>query len=266
MKTDTSDTIKIETSNSLVDLRERLKVEHAAVAKTLRTSVSHAMAAGDILIGARARLNHGQWLPWLQSCGVPERTAQRYVRLARNRTIIESKSDAVSDLSISGVLAMLAAPRKDETAADLVGLAEQAADVSLTFEGLVWYQELRQQMAEQDRHRETRLAMIAEAKTALKKIEALMLEKPTIVESADAIWTTELGKQFFGAQAEFSALRASEEANVRKIDAAIGSLKNAGVDVLEIAEWLSVPWPTWFADYSRSFQSARHRQRVAALC
>ena len=69
-------------SNSLADLRERLRIEHAASPRPQRTSLNHAMAAGDILIQAKATAPRGQWLPWLKSCGLSERTAQRYIRLA----------------------------------------------------------------------------------------------------------------------------------------------------------------------------------------
>jgi hypothetical protein len=54
-------------SNSLADLRERLKAEHTAAAGALKSSLRHAMAAGDILIEAKEQLKHGHWLPWLQS-------------------------------------------------------------------------------------------------------------------------------------------------------------------------------------------------------
>ena len=46
---------------------ERLKAEHTAAAGALKSSLRHAMAAGDILIEAKEQLKHGHWLPWLQS-------------------------------------------------------------------------------------------------------------------------------------------------------------------------------------------------------
>jgi Protein of unknown function (DUF3102) len=104
---DNSQGARLRGSNSLADLRERLKAEHAAVATALRTSVEHALAAGDILIEAKAQLNnHGEWLPWLNSCGISERTAQRYMRLARHRAIIEANPTPMSDLGIAGALAL----------------------------------------------------------------------------------------------------------------------------------------------------------------
>jgi hypothetical protein len=119
-------------SNSLADLRERLKAEHFAVGKALKTSLAHAMTAGDILIEAKTQLGqHGAWLPWLESCGLSERTSQRYMRLARNRTSIEANPSGVSDLGIRGALTLLAVPRKsgaDEIADGMIDLADHAAE------------------------------------------------------------------------------------------------------------------------------------------
>jgi hypothetical protein len=49
-------------SNSLPDLAARIRVEHEATATALKTSVGHAMAAGELLIEAKALLKHGEWL------------------------------------------------------------------------------------------------------------------------------------------------------------------------------------------------------------
>ena len=52
-------------SNSLADLAARIKAEHEATAIAMRRGVEHAMAAGDLLLEAKAQLKHGEWLPWL---------------------------------------------------------------------------------------------------------------------------------------------------------------------------------------------------------
>jgi hypothetical protein len=48
-----------------------------------------------------------------EKCSLTERTAQRYMRLAKNRVTIEAKikSDSLSDLTINGALALLTVPR-----------------------------------------------------------------------------------------------------------------------------------------------------------
>ena len=81
----TADEVKLDRqdlarSNSLTDLAARIRIEHEATAAALQRRVMHAMAAGDLLIEAKAQLKHGQWLPWLaKHCVISERTAQLYV-------------------------------------------------------------------------------------------------------------------------------------------------------------------------------------------
>ena len=75
---DTTTTITpLEASNSLADLAARIKIEHTAVSVSLKQSVQHGIAAGALLLEAKAKLNkHGQWLPWLRDhCSMSERTA-----------------------------------------------------------------------------------------------------------------------------------------------------------------------------------------------
>jgi hypothetical protein len=110
----------LQFSNSLADLAERIKVEHAAVIAAVKQSLAHAMATGDLLAEAKAQLKHGQWRQWLaERCGIPERTASHYMRLARNRPEIEEKSATVADLTVRGAVALLA-PEPEEPAEEAV--------------------------------------------------------------------------------------------------------------------------------------------------
>ena len=97
-------------SNSLVDLAARIKVEHVAAAEKLSEALRHAMAAGDLLIEAKALVEHGQWLPWLKDhVDISERTAQLYMRVAKNRAEIEAqKRNDVADLTLNEAAALLA--------------------------------------------------------------------------------------------------------------------------------------------------------------
>src|SRR5215831_1048294 len=75
----------IVASNSLADLAARIRAEHEKVVLALKRGVERAIAAGDLLIEAKALLKHGQWLPWLRDdVGIPARTATRYMELARH--------------------------------------------------------------------------------------------------------------------------------------------------------------------------------------
>jgi hypothetical protein len=96
-------------SNSLAGLAARIRVEHEAVAVALRDSVRHAIVAGELLVEAKAQLVHGQWRPWLREhCAISERTAQLYMRVAKNRAEIEAQiRNDVADLTLSEAAALL---------------------------------------------------------------------------------------------------------------------------------------------------------------
>lgn len=96
-------------SNSVADLAARILTEHRAVSTALKESVRHAIAAGELLIEAKNQVPHGGWLPWLQEhCTMSERTAQLYMRVAKNRTEIENQiRNDVADLSLNEAAAML---------------------------------------------------------------------------------------------------------------------------------------------------------------
>jgi hypothetical protein len=95
--------------NSLPDLAARIKAEHEAAAESLRDSVRHAIAAGALLIEAKTKLQHGQWLPWLRDhCTISERTAQLYMRVAKNRDEVEAQiRNGATDLSLNETAALL---------------------------------------------------------------------------------------------------------------------------------------------------------------
>jgi len=101
---------KIDASNSLTDLAARIVAAHQAVSTALKDSVQHAITAGELLIEAKDKVGgHGNWLPWLRDhCTISERTAQLYMRCARNREAIEDQiRNGVADLSLNEAAAML---------------------------------------------------------------------------------------------------------------------------------------------------------------
>jgi hypothetical protein len=98
----------IEASNSLTDLAARIVAEHQAVSTALKDSVRHAITAGELLIEAKDKVGHGNWLPWSRDhCTISERTAQLYMRCARNREAIEANAQCIADLSLNEAAAML---------------------------------------------------------------------------------------------------------------------------------------------------------------
>jgi hypothetical protein len=96
-----------DSSVVLDDLAGRIREAHADVQGAAAYALDRAMAAGDLLIEAKSKVGHGGWLPWLEdACAIPERTAQAYMRLARNRE--ELKSATVAVLGVRDALALLA--------------------------------------------------------------------------------------------------------------------------------------------------------------
>lgn len=81
-------------SNRLSVLAGEVKDHLIAAAAAEHAAIAAVMEAGHALIEAKAACKHSEWLPFLKEAGAPERTAQRYMRLARTGL----KSDTVSDL------------------------------------------------------------------------------------------------------------------------------------------------------------------------
>ena len=71
-------------SISLPDLAQQIRSAHAECEASVRQGLVHAIKAGDLLIVAKKRVSHGQWLTWLaQNPGITARLAQRYMQVAR---------------------------------------------------------------------------------------------------------------------------------------------------------------------------------------
>jgi hypothetical protein len=95
-------------SNSLANLAARIRAEHEGARAAVKRGVEHAIAAGDLLIEAKAKVAHGQWLPWLtENCAMSERTARLYMRVARGSGLIEAENGNVADLSLRGAVALI---------------------------------------------------------------------------------------------------------------------------------------------------------------
>lgn len=189
---------RIDASNSLADLRERLKAEHAAVTTALKTSLTHAMAAGDILIEAKAQLKHGQWLPWLKSAGLSERTAQRYIRLARHRAAIEANPTRVSDLGIGGALAMLVIRR--DHGDPLARLEANAAD-KISDDAFHDFCALTAPLAAE---RKACRALSAEALKTVDKMISIVKDDDALLESLE-IHSARFYERLHAACAEYSS-------------------------------------------------------------
>lgn len=118
-----SSTRAIEKSNDLAaapatlsdaQLAESITFYHQACVAAAGEAVDHAMHVGDLLFELKGRCKHGEWLPWLNTnCNLSIRTAQTYMRLAKNREKIEAAkcARARAHLGILTAQKLLVAPK-----------------------------------------------------------------------------------------------------------------------------------------------------------
>jgi hypothetical protein len=106
----------------LGDLAATVRAAHQGVMLAVTNMIEHALAAGDALIAAKAALEadvgYGHWLKWLKSeCDLSEDRAERYMRVARGRAILEADSARVRNLSLTGALKLLPSSKAPPAAA-----------------------------------------------------------------------------------------------------------------------------------------------------
>jgi hypothetical protein len=121
-------------SNSLTVLADRIKDAISASDTAEKTAIEKALEAGHLLYEAKAVCQHGDWLPFLHRAGMPERKAQRYMKLAEAGL----KPDTVSDLGgIKAALRwcdQLRLPKADEYL--LISLENFAPIITKPFAGI----------------------------------------------------------------------------------------------------------------------------------
>jgi hypothetical protein len=106
----------------LAGLAAGIRSEHEAYQAAIKSGLDHAMACGELLNQAKAKLGHGQWLPWLrQECPkIKTRTAQAYMRLAAHRREIEvaAKNATIAHLTMNAAQGLIARdPKRPATPA-----------------------------------------------------------------------------------------------------------------------------------------------------
>ena len=85
-----------------------IEIEHAEVGQALQSALAHAIAAGELLIEAKRRVQHGEWRPWLEAnCSVPARTARHYMALARRRKQLCDQNGNVLPISVHAAMRQL---------------------------------------------------------------------------------------------------------------------------------------------------------------
>lgn len=125
-------TVEITTykSVSLANLGTEINDSHAQAILHAGEAMNHALRCGDLLIKAKATVQHGHWLPWLrENIAFSERTAQGYMRIAQRYSSLR-KRDSVADLNVRGVLQELATPRRHAFIDDFVAWSKRSQVLS----------------------------------------------------------------------------------------------------------------------------------------
>jgi Protein of unknown function (DUF3102) len=93
---------------SLEKRAERIRTGLRDILLATTSIVDLALTIGEDLLQAKEEVGRGNWLSWLKrECDLKERSAERYMFLARHRAELKSNSTRVSDLSLSGALRLI---------------------------------------------------------------------------------------------------------------------------------------------------------------
>jgi hypothetical protein len=96
----------------LTDLGARINESHHLALKHADKAIEHAIACGQMLLEAKAKVPHGKWLPWLRdNITFGERSAQGYMRIAQ-RVPPQIRNGVADFPSLRTALHALAAPRR----------------------------------------------------------------------------------------------------------------------------------------------------------
>jgi hypothetical protein len=97
----------------LNDLVARIRNAHISVISAISNAVQHALAAGKALNTAKSskKVPHGKWLAFLEHCDIDERTAQRYMQLAKLADPNPSCTTDLAGLSIEAAIERLSPPK-----------------------------------------------------------------------------------------------------------------------------------------------------------
>jgi Protein of unknown function (DUF3102) len=92
---------------SLAEIAAQVNAAHEGVEAASRAAVCHARRAGDLLLKAKARVQHGYWRTWLQThFKGSHQKAERYMRIARHWNEIVARGG--EDLGVRDALSLIA--------------------------------------------------------------------------------------------------------------------------------------------------------------
>jgi hypothetical protein len=116
-------TVRAKSNTDLAALADSIRGLHARVAASEQNALNIAQDAGDklIVVEDSKLVPHGTWATFVKGCGMNERTARRYMQLARSGGAIEeAKRSRKTVLSIATALRLISKktdpnPKKDSS-------------------------------------------------------------------------------------------------------------------------------------------------------
>jgi hypothetical protein len=110
----TPDSLPLE--DRLQECRRRIATDLLKMGRSFAAGIRARIDLGDCLIEAKSLCRHGQWLPFLESCEIKDRTAQEYMSFAENRATIEALIEEFThrgaDLTVRALRKVLSPTRK----------------------------------------------------------------------------------------------------------------------------------------------------------
>ena len=89
----------------MADLADRINSTYDALCDSARAALKCALECGELLLQAKARLEHGEWLSWLMAnTKVSVRQSQKLMRLAQHADEVLANANPSSHFTINGAL------------------------------------------------------------------------------------------------------------------------------------------------------------------
>jgi hypothetical protein len=116
------DALQSNKTTRLDELGEQIRTHHSHATRAAGEAVESARLAGECLIEAKSRVEHGRWLPWVKEhCQMSPRTAQAYMRIAGSLSEGWANTQRAAYLtSLRRAQAMLASPRSPDACTESV--------------------------------------------------------------------------------------------------------------------------------------------------
>jgi Protein of unknown function (DUF3102) len=124
--------------STLAELGPRIRSAHEHLVNSARDIVMRAIDIGKDLLKAQSIGGYGNWGKWLErNCALNERTAQRYMEIAKGETTLRAKvtSDTMSELTLKKAKQLITAGEAGAGTNSGTGTSPRTSDTYDAVEG-----------------------------------------------------------------------------------------------------------------------------------